>query len=50
MRNRQGGAVTDRLAIYRGQRGRSGIISAGMPLDTDPNRGRLSANWFVERH
>jgi hypothetical protein len=40
-------AVPDRLIIYRGSLLHSGIIPADLPLDPDPRRGRLTANFFI---
>lgn len=40
-------AVPDRLIIYHGNLLHSGIIPHGMPLSSDPRRGRLTANLFV---
>lgn len=40
-------AVPDRLIIYRGSLLHSGIIPPDLPLDPDPRRGRLTANFFV---
>jgi hypothetical protein len=41
-------AVPDRLIIYQGCLLHSGIIPPGFPLDTDPRRGRLTANFFIK--
>ena len=40
-------AVADRLLVYHGSLLHSGIIPSGMPLDPDPMRGRLTANFFL---
>ena len=40
-------ARADRLLIYPGNLLHSGIIPPGMPLDADPLRGRLTANFFL---
>jgi hypothetical protein len=41
-------AVPDRLIIYPGRMLHSGLIPADAPLDSDPRRGRLTANFFVQ--
>lgn len=41
-------AVPDRLVFYQGGLLHSGIIPPAMPLDPDPTRGRLTANFFVK--
>ena len=40
-------ARADRLLIYPGNLLHSGIIPPDMPLDPDPARGRLTANFFL---
>ena len=40
-------AAPDRLIVYRGCLLHSGIILPDAPLETDPRRGRLTANLFV---
>ena len=40
-------ARLDRLLIYRGSMLHSGIIPPDMPLDPDPLKGRLTANYFL---
>ena len=40
--------VADRLVIYRGAMLHSGIIPPGAELSSDPRRGRLTANLFVQ--
>jgi hypothetical protein len=40
-------AVADRLLIYYGSLLHSGIIPPAMQLDSDPTRGRLTANFFL---
>lgn len=40
-------AAFDRLLLYRSNQLHSGIIPAGMPLDPDPRRGRLTATLFI---
>ena len=41
-------ARLDRLLIYRGSMLHSGIIPPDMPLDPDPLKGRLTANYFLK--
>jgi hypothetical protein len=38
----------DRLALYRGNMLHSGIIPADMDFSSDPYRGRLTANIFIQ--
>ena len=40
-------AVPDRIIFYQGSLLHSGLIPPGMPLDSDPSAGRLTANFFV---
>lgn len=40
-------ATADRVIIYPGSLLHSGIIPPAMPLDPDPRKGRLTANYFV---
>lgn len=40
-------AIPDRLLIYQGGLLHSGIIPAGMNFSADPQRGRLTANFFL---
>ena len=40
-------AAPDRLIVYRGRLLHSGIIPPGATLETDPRKGRLTANLFV---
>lgn len=40
-------AAPDRLIAYQGRLLHSGIIPPGLPLDADPRRGRLTANFFI---
>lgn len=37
----------DRLILYRSNLLHSGVIPAGVPLNPDPNVGRLTANLFI---
>lgn len=39
--------VEDRMIFYQGGLLHSGIIPPDMPLDPDPARGRLTANFFI---
>ncbi len=39
--------LEDRMIIYQGGVLHSGIIPPDMPLDPDPARGRLTANFFI---
>jgi hypothetical protein len=41
-------ARLDRLLIYRGSLLHSGIIPPDIPLDPDPLKGRLTANYFLK--
>jgi hypothetical protein len=43
-------AVPDRLIIYQGCLLHSSIIPPSMDLSTDPRRGRLTTNLFVQGH
>ena len=40
--------VADRLVIYQGRLLHSGLIPPDLPLSTDPRKGRLTANFFVQ--
>lgn len=40
-------AVPDRLVVYQGSLLHSGIIPADFTFETDPRRGRLTANFFL---
>jgi hypothetical protein len=40
--------VPDRLIVYQGCLLHSGAIPPDLPLDTDPRRGRLTANFFIQ--
>lgn len=43
-------AVSDRLVFYQGSLLHSAIIPPAMPLDPDPRKGRLTANFFLRLH